>query len=302
MIVDRQRSLKRVVDILCLDQTGGLVLLEIKNEASTRLGLGQALEYLGATQDLTLEDLADEFDGDLQEALAATFDRPPSAVSSRRRVFLVAPAFDAPSVMATRFVDSVVRHAGIEVGLLRVEGAISEFKVESYQGATFTRARSLPPGLAVSPKGRLFYVLESGRQPVIWHVGRPDQQGRIRPPRSRAKTRRSIRVRNSYMLPQEDHPAVSMHLRDSTWRHRSRIGWRAKVVGCVTADTGPAVVFAQFNNDEFRRFKIEPQDRFDRDWVRETLDLPGWREIADLAEAGSKSRREAVDSSEEPPR
>ena len=59
-VVVRQRSLKRVVDLLCLDREGRIVLLEVKNEPTTRHTIGQAFEYLAATADQTLEDLADE--------------------------------------------------------------------------------------------------------------------------------------------------------------------------------------------------------------------------------------------------
>ena len=48
--IAQHTALRRVVDLLFLDSRAGLVLVEVKNEASTRTAIGQALEYRASTR------------------------------------------------------------------------------------------------------------------------------------------------------------------------------------------------------------------------------------------------------------
>ena len=153
VVASTQRPLGRIVDILCVDKTGVLSF----SSSRTRLPLGRRsgrlLEYLAASVDTSMEDLADEYDGDLPAKLKETFGAVPAAVSKHRRAFVVAPAFDAPSVLATRFLTEQLRSSGIEMGLIRAAWpAPAQFELVSYEGPTFLRSRALPAGLAWSPR------------------------------------------------------------------------------------------------------------------------------------------------------
>jgi hypothetical protein len=92
LVISRQRPIRRVVDLLALDGTGGLVIVEVKNERTTRAAIGQSLEYLAQYIDTVVEDLEDEYSaliptGNLKDDFRSLFNKELS-VASRRRVYL----------------------------------------------------------------------------------------------------------------------------------------------------------------------------------------------------------------------
>src|SRR2546425_505534 len=62
LVVGCHKPLRRVVDLIAVDQAGGLVIIEVKNEQSNRRAIGQALEYLSQYHDLSLENLTEDYD------------------------------------------------------------------------------------------------------------------------------------------------------------------------------------------------------------------------------------------------
>lgn len=281
VVVDRQRSLRRVVDLLCVDSRGGLLLIEVKNEASSRTAVGQSLEYLASLEGLQLDGLLDEFDGDLRLELLSAFVNPPTEITEHRRVFIVAPAFDSPSVRACRFLEDRLRTSGIEIGLMRaLRSDTGEFSLEMFAGETFLRGRSLERGLAVSPLGRLYVVLVPGPRPVLWNVGRPDSRGLLRLPTGKALSRRAVRVRRTDLVPREGHPALTTALEGTTWKHRKRPSLSARVLGEVETPHGDMMVYARFRDEKFDSFRKRDGGGFRREWEQQVLDLPGWRAVA----------------------
>ncbi|NNM05153.1 MAG: hypothetical protein HKO65_08635, partial [Gemmatimonadetes bacterium] len=97
ILLARQRALRRVVDLLFLDHRGGLVLVEVKNETSSRTVIGQALEYLSQYEGAQLEAVVDDLqlDRGQGDALAkAIADAGITEITATRRIFIAAPSFD----------------------------------------------------------------------------------------------------------------------------------------------------------------------------------------------------------------
>lgn len=185
--VQRQKRLSSVVDLLFLDKAKRLVLVEIKNEKSTRLALGQALEYLGSYHDYELDDLCEDAGRDLGAEFREAYGEPLDALSHERRVILAAPNFDIPSSVACTYVGHALQ--GVEVVMLKVERSGDGFGQSIHRAPPIVRARKLKGGFAVSPSGRrLFCVLQSGATPVVWWVGRLKPDGPIALPTNRWRT------------------------------------------------------------------------------------------------------------------
>src|SRR4051794_22820054 len=70
LLVRRQRAVGRMVDLLALDEQGGLVFLEIKNERCTRRAVAQAVEYLSQYAEATIDEVTDEYEEHIGEAFA----------------------------------------------------------------------------------------------------------------------------------------------------------------------------------------------------------------------------------------
>ena len=127
LVIDRQNPLRRVVDLVALDKDGGLVIIEVKNEKSTRTVVGQSLEYLAQYQEKyvsvdTLSDLYEESPLNPKRGLADAFERTfgtqLSSVSSRRRVVIVARSFDLHSALCVSYLRQSLRQ---KVDFLLVE-------------------------------------------------------------------------------------------------------------------------------------------------------------------------------------
>ena len=67
-----QRPIRRTADVIALDEHGRLVIIEIKNERSTRRAVGQILEYLWQYRNATVEDLQDDYADGNPETLASS--------------------------------------------------------------------------------------------------------------------------------------------------------------------------------------------------------------------------------------
>ena len=237
-----------------------------------------------------MDDLIAECEDDLLVSLGLAFGAPPKKVEERRRVILVAPSFDAPSVLAAQYVAKALEAVGVELRLLRAElVGKDDFHISWWEGPPIGRSWSLPVGFAETLRGRLYYVLEEGPRPVLWNVGRRDPEGRLKPLKGTALSRRAIRVRNNYLVPVRDVAAVSLDRHNTVWRHRTKPGRQAKILGILTLQDGPFVAFVRFRDGQFRRCQIQPVTKFDKEWLPDHADLQSWRDIATQAEAAKKA-------------
>jgi hypothetical protein len=298
LVVGRQQPGRRTVALVALDREGGLVILEAADGPTGRGAVGTALEHLAHYEGATVEALQDEEGGApaLHEAFRSTFGVEPPALTSRRRVLLVAPSHGTWAAVCARY---LARHlqGDITIRLLKASRSCGRFVLEDYDPPPLQRAATLTATFAVSAEGRLFYVLEPGRMPVVWRVGRiRDQDGAIvfkaKPPR------RTLRVARWPMMPVGQPDQVDMSGTGTIWMQRDRTDRVARVIGSVRSaardSTGAShVVFASFRQDRFRAFRMRPAEDFFRRWVPGDRSLPGWDAIALEAERQASARKSA---------
>ncbi len=310
LIVGIHRALRRMVDLIALDEGGGLVIVEVKNESSNRTAIGQALEYLSLYDDLALEELADDFadfedsiGGSLYDAFRDAFGRDITKLEKRRRVFLVAPRHDAYSAVCTSYLAGHLDTGRIEFNLLEATADGDGFKVVKVQPKPFRRLGGLPQTFAVNPRaGRLFYVIDPGPQPIVWNIGRwhaPDGPVTVRAKPSRKLLRRY----RSHLLPLDYHPRqIDLSITGSIWRHTDRHGRKAIVIGQITAEEAGQprayVAFAEFRDGQFGTFRRRPTDDFYSNWQRTEDEAVRWPEIVDQADAMIRRRTASRDDDE----
>jgi hypothetical protein len=290
--VGRHQAIRRMVDLIALDREGGLVILEVKNESANRKAIGQALEYLSQYDELDLDELADDYEdagrGDLRSAFKAAFGNEITAVSGRRRIYVVAPAHDAYSSLCAGYLS---RHLGegITFHLATAAAEGDEFQFQDSAYPTFKRLAALPKGFALNPqRRRLFYVIEPGSVPIVWGIGRwREPEGRLT---FRAKpSRKVLRPFRSPLLPIDSlaPPRVDPESPGSVWTHVRKTGREATLIGHVrpTGRGTTYVAFAEFRNGTFGNFRRRPAEEFHREWRRTDRVARPWREIVELARA-----------------
>lgn len=108
--------IRRMVDMTAIDAEQRLVLIEVKNERSSRTALGQAIEYVADLRSVTLTELEEDFRLDhpgleLGDAYSKQFGKGLSLLSDVRRVIIIGPDFE-PSAHkgATYLSDNIGRY------------------------------------------------------------------------------------------------------------------------------------------------------------------------------------------------
>lgn len=296
LVVSRARSLARVVDLVCLDANGGLVLLEVKNETTTRAVIGQAIEYLSQYQGVTKIDLDEDFshldgaEGGLDQAFSVRFDGALCPeISERRRVFIVGPQFDPPTGVAVQYLSGAL--AGeVEFGLIRAVRKGRRFQIEFLPPPPWRKVSELEGRFAQTIRGRLIYVLPKPFAPLCWHVGR-QVDGGLRLPVGPALNKRVLRPRSGFLLEVDPHPMVNVDGFGRGFGHR-RLGNYAVELGIVTVPiaknpTQQYRISAVFNPEgdflRFQKTRLERTERFwtfDNDDQRERLHSARVRSVA----------------------
>jgi hypothetical protein len=285
VVVSHQKSIRTMVHILCLDQRGRLVLIEAKNERTTRAAIGQALEYLSVLQGPkgeapTIEDLSVEAGTNVSESFLKTFGTaPPSPLPTDARVIVAAPDFLPSSTVITRWLNK--RLEGVTVTMVRVHHDDAGFRLEEFVGHDFQRARQLKAtGPAISDKGRVYCVLTTGPEPVVWHVGRPRENDTIGLPSQSALTKNALRVDGRRFLYREDTiEGLDLDLQGTVWRHTKR-DYRATVLGRVLTGTRWKVVFCRDDGKGRVRLRARDAVRFRQDWEETSETAPAWDDLA----------------------
>jgi hypothetical protein len=295
LVVARHRPIKRMVDIVAIDRNGGLVIIEVKNERSTRAAVGQALEYLSQYQDVTLEDLEEEFatagTGSLSQDFAAAFGSEITKVLPRRRVFVAAPDFDYHSDLCMQFLSNAFADPDLTFGLLTVTtdpGQQRLFSLRAHNPIELTRAKDLS-GFVMSPRGRLYHVLEAGPRPVLWLVGREDD-GRFSYtgcPSVRVRSKPHVQLK----VPPVD---VERPAAESTWIKNGEKEKQARLLGIVGHGLGRRAVLARFLDGTFMKFQYKDLAELKKKWKEMPVaGLPSWRELALQIEGDRKKQLRA---------
>jgi hypothetical protein len=297
-IINRQRALHHVVDLMALDQHGGLVIIEVKNERSTRAAIGQSLEYLAQAVETSIEDLADEYayfksGSALVEDFQNTYTHP-LELSPQRRVFLVAPSFDFHTCLCVRYLHEHLGGASVEFGLIRAWRIKGGFHLDDYKCPPFAAVGKIKDGFAMTPGGRLCYILEPGKRPLVWYIGKRKKANALQPTSGRRLTYRSLDVLTRVALPGVPSDEVDVALCGTTWQHVKKPGSRAKLLGQVrVGDVGSGqrlAVFARFDDGVFSKFQRKPWGEFSTRWAVAEIELPGWKAIAEAARDRSSAR------------
>jgi hypothetical protein len=294
LIVGIHQPIRRMVDLIALDKNGGLVILEVKNESSNRKAIGQALEYLSIYDDLSLEELADDFEeftgSSLEKAFLDAFDHHITQLTKHRRVFLVAPRHDSYSAVCASYLGKLLAERQIEIGLLEATEEGNGFRIVKVQPKPFLRLGALPRGFAINPRGtRLFYVIQPGSEPIVWNVGRWSERDRGVTVRVQPSPKLLRRYR-SHLLPLELPPhGIDFSASGSVWIPKRKHERKAIVIGQITTQEAGQpksyIAFAQFQNGQFQTFRRRPADTFHSNWDRVDDKAISWSEIVDQAKA-----------------
>jgi hypothetical protein len=294
LVISLPPPFKRVVDIVAVDHEGGLVIIEVKNERSTRAAVGQALEYLSQYQDVTLEDLEDEYaaskKGSLAQAFTGRFESDLTTISRRRRVFVAAPEFDYHSDICMQFLSKAFAEQQVEFRLLKVScvpGESKSFDLAVHDPIKLTSAKDLH-GLVMSTGGRIYYVLDCGANPVMWLIGKRGDDGQLRLPKATA-LKRLIRIRRKKQVllnqvPKEIQPAVG----ESTWQKNKDAAQQVRLIGVIRQGACERAALARFKNNQFVKYQFKDMADLRAKWTEVKIEgLPGWRALATLTAKGS---------------
>lgn len=123
LIIDRQRDIPEIglrLDLLCIDETGQLIVVELKRDLSPRGAVAQALDYASWLNDADAEAVAanaKEYLGrDLSDAFENHFHiEMPEVQTQNHRIVLVASRLDAS---AERIVNYLRERYGVELNVL----------------------------------------------------------------------------------------------------------------------------------------------------------------------------------------
>jgi len=119
LVIDRQRNIPGVgrLDLLCMNQEGRLVIVELKRDRTPREAVAQALDYASwldsETEDQVEANAAEFLKSSLSEAFSARFESDlPEYHCQDHRIILVAPRLDAS---AERIINYLSERHGVDI-------------------------------------------------------------------------------------------------------------------------------------------------------------------------------------------
>lgn len=119
LVIDRQRTIPGVgrLDLLCLDSTGRLVVVEVKRDSSTREAIAQSLDYASWFEGTAEQQILDWAEEKLGKPLSQAFMEHFNAnlttlVFQKPRIILVAPGLDAGAERIIRYLST---HYAVEI-------------------------------------------------------------------------------------------------------------------------------------------------------------------------------------------
>lgn len=295
LVVRTHRAATREVDLVALDSVGRLVLVEVKNEASARRTIGQALEYLALYERITkeaLEELFEREDMSIGDAFRAAFNADLVAVSAERRVVLVAPQFHWASVVSSHFLrrSLSVGNAGLGVTLLIARPTAAGFEVAEETTAFSWLSAIGARGAALTAYDEVLVVVEAGAHPVAWRVG-TTRGGALTPATGTTKNYGSLLLGDCPVLPCALPAEVDLAGHGDVWQLTQNQREVARQLGTV----GDKVVWVRFTRDGQLKFvEFRPMEMRDRTWRRSAHALPSWRECAQRLPDLNPARRRVL--------
>lgn len=276
------------------------MLIEVKNEKTTRGVIGQAVEYLSQYAAATLEDIKDEYTPDadgktVESEFLGKFHRKLAALKERRRVVVVAPGFDDPSALAPKYLSDQMGPRDITFHLIKAielgrDSGGKCFDLQVYRPPDLVKASDMPVGaFGQSRAGRLFCVLETGKDPILWNVGMT-RDGNFKLP---AENRRLLlrgggdRKLIRFAKPQN----VDLGISGKMWKRRKKPGWEARLIGCVRSGRSSGTselhaIFVRFRDDRPAKLRRQKWSSFEKDWEESQRPAPGWAACVRSLEAG----------------
>lgn len=279
VVVSQQRPIRRVVDLLCLDEEGGLVLIEVKNERSTRTVIGQAFEYLSDLEVVDLDLLLDDLDASREEKVRSRLDLldwKVSDITRRRRVILAAPRFDYPTRAAAVFLRERFAAADLEVHLLEVTPTAEGFDLSYVDLERPCWVRDLQGRCGITPGRRLFYALPDVDQPLVLNLGVLRDET-LRRPRGHSATQRLMRTYTCRLIPYDGKFRPRAGEFGAVWKHvrsHRRVIILARVA--LEQEPGKEWVFALEEAGEFARFGVREAQGLERYYVSDPNRNRAW--------------------------
>ncbi|MEI8194538.1 MAG: hypothetical protein WCI73_01375 [Phycisphaerae bacterium] len=298
VVIRCQKAIHRVVDLVALDEDGTLIIIEIKNEKTTRTAIGQAMEYLSQYQsdEVSLEDIADEFQDHtgktLREEFLKVFGKELTQISRKRRVILVAPDFDVPSSVCVDFLARQWPDEAVSFEMAKAERNVDGFSLTPFRAPPLQFAKNLQGRFAMTTGGRIVYVLRGGLPAIIWTLGKRRKEDVLFVPTGKAVTARCLRFSKRRLIPLETKPPeAELAPPASTWIE-IKTEDTAKLIGYLNGvmrkhRKEDCVMLARFRGGRFRYFQVKARSSFLEKWRAAKVDLPDWPEIVEASRANT---------------
>lgn len=297
LVVRREAEIGRRTDLLVLNAEGELLLIEIKNETSTRAAIGQLFEYVSDFEDATYDDLRAEYqeaarggEATLDEAFRARFglDLPEDLPRSRRAI-LVAPSFDVAAETTALLFRQLVRTVHVTLELVQVfERSPRRFEFAVFEPQPLLRASKIDSLVNVDRRGKVFVTLARKPKPLFCWIGR-EKDGELRlPGPSFGRTALRQGDRRVRQLPDVVH--VGPCELGSVWSRPGNGGREAWVVGAFDArprngDRPDRFVFyALVVGGQFRSWRKKAYGVFSARWIISDR-RADWSQVADQVTA-----------------
>jgi hypothetical protein len=263
------------VDLLFLDHRGGLVLVEVKNEKSSRTVIGQALEYLSQYEGAQLEVVVDDLQLDRKRAddLAKTIaDAGVTEITATRRIYIAAPSFDFATQASASLLSDRLAAADLYLGLIRISRTGRGFSTQLLTPEKPRAIAQLKGECGLNPRGRLFFVLPSGPRNLAVNLGRL-VDGRLSQPKHGTATQRLVRRRTGSLIPYDGKYRPDLSDFGAVSRHRSRPR-HAIVLARVrnpNVPRGQLVYFALEEKGAVIGYRIRTGAKFREEYPREPV-------------------------------
>jgi hypothetical protein len=221
----QHKPIKAVVDLLFLDQEGGLVLLEVKNEPASIRSIGQVLEYLSQYEDIDLEGILDDLtDGDdgKKSELKLRFGSELPAISNKRRIVIAAPSFDYPTQAAVSLLNQRFKTADLELSLMQIaKRGRDEFLIKLVPSNSPKTVKQLEGKHGTNQRNRLFYVLPIEGANLLLNVGKISGDD-LRVPKGKTATQRLVTRRGKKFLPYEGDHELVLDRQGTWWKNKNQ--------------------------------------------------------------------------------
>ena len=256
-------------DMLFLASDGHLVIVEVKNERSTRELVGQALEYAARLDGASINDLCERYEIDAAslETFRSRFGLDPRLGTGRHIVF-VAPEFDVTCHVTVPYLRRLLANSGILLHLIAARDYGDSYRVVCAKEPIL--ASRLAAGAAgASLHGTLYVVLKGGAQPVLWRVGAIDGT-RCRPIPALKKL---VRIVDKPLF-EQDATSFGVSLKESgtAWTKTEA----PEETGIVIGTVGDTCYLLRFSDGKFIKFQRKAMSLLVSEWSRGARPASDW--------------------------